>query len=188
MYIFSHNQWLLNIQFWTPWTSFPIYSIFSYSFFFFFFSPCFMPSLLLSCRDLLAIVTFLPLISLLESNGNTVDKVIFLVHHSDHVTSCLGLSGGFLSHYTTRSNFSSSISRLHKSALAYKWTNSLLFPGSDTTLSTVCTLSSCMTFYSPKSFSVPKISSLLYLAKQSHFPLSGSWFSKHPALFTHQTA
>lgn len=37
MYIFSHNQWLLNIQFWTPWTSFPIYSIFSYSFFFFFF-------------------------------------------------------------------------------------------------------------------------------------------------------
>lgn len=81
----------------------------------FFFPPCFMPSLLLSCHDLLAIVTFLPLISLLESTRNTVDKVIFLVHRSDHLTSRLSLSGGFLSHYTTRSNFSSSISRLHKS-------------------------------------------------------------------------
>lgn len=140
---------------------FPINSIFSYSSFFS--PPCFMPSLLLSCHDLLAIVTFLPLISLLESIRNTVDKVIFLVHHSDHVTSCLSLSGGFLSHYTARSNFSSSISRLHKSAFAYKWTNSLLFPVSDTTLSTVCTVSSCVTsyFYSPKFFSVPRISAVL---------------------------
>lgn len=76
---------------------------------------CFMPSLSLTCCDLLATVTFFPLISLLQSTPNTAAKVIFLVHDSDHVESSLSPSGGFLSHYSTRSNFSSAILRLCKS-------------------------------------------------------------------------
>lgn len=67
-----------------------------------FFLPCFMLSLSLICCDLLATITFLPRISLFQSTQNTVAKVIFLVHHSGCVILCLSLSGGFLSHYTTR--------------------------------------------------------------------------------------
>lgn len=127
---------------------FSIYSVFSYSSLF---PPYFTPSLSLTCCDLLATVTFFCLISLLQSTLNTVTKVIFLVHHSDHVKSCHYPSGGFLSHYSTRSNFSSAISSLCKSASAYHWTESLLCPGSDTVLPTVCIHISCMTsyFYSP---------------------------------------
>lgn len=95
---FLHNQ-LSNIWIWAPWPNHLFcltYSIFSNS------SSvpvCFIPSLSLTCCDLLATVTFFPLISVLQSTPNTAAKVIFLVHDSDHVKSSLSPSGGFLSHF-----------------------------------------------------------------------------------------
>jgi len=88
---------------------------------FIFFCALFHAFIISHLCDLLATVTFFSLISLLQSTPNTAAKVIYLVHHSDHVKSFLSPSGGLLSHYITRSNFSSAISRLCRS-LPYRTT------------------------------------------------------------------
>lgn len=64
---------------------------------------------------------------------------------------------------------------LQESALAYNWTESLLFPWLRYSPA-YCVYPYLMhdfLFLFPKLFSVPKIFSLLYCANQPHFPLSG---------------
>lgn len=107
----------------------------------------FTPSLFFILCNLSATVTFFPLISLLQSTPNTVDKVIFLVHHWSCQVMSQSLRWFSISLYYKVKFLLCNFKALQESALTYHWTKSLLFPSSDTVLPTVCIHISCMTSY-----------------------------------------